>query len=257
MHLRRFLHAIIVGLLVCSIAHADIHPPGWVDYTGASSVSVWGNSQQAVTLPFNFDFYGSSTSQATLQSNGYLGLTSSLQNYDSAPSWPDDSWGSEVVAAMWHDFNPASSSNLIYHQTVGSTGNRRFAATWDTWADSEGTQRNIFQIQLHEADGDISYHYYALDGPEDGSRVGINRGDGSDYTGFWYDGGANYDGSGIHNANQDGPDGSLEGWRITYTYDADSESYHADAEHVPEPGTMALMLVGIAGVITARRQRSV
>jgi hypothetical protein len=157
---------------------------------------------------------------------------------------------------MWHNLNPSgATAGQLYYQTVGSTGNRLFVVTWDTWADSAHTQENIFQIQLHEQTGDISYHYYALDSVE-GSRVGVNHGDGVEYTGFWYDGSANTDGSGTYNANQDGPDGSLEGWRIAYSYDPQSGSYSGDATYAPEPGTMALMLVGIGGVLAARRRRS-
>ncbi|MBD3292527.1 MAG: PEP-CTERM sorting domain-containing protein, partial [Armatimonadia bacterium] len=66
---------------------------------------------------------------------------------------------------------------------------------------------------------------------------------------------ANTNGGGSHNANQDAPDGSLEGWRITYGYEPQSGSYEGETTYAPEPGTMALVLVGIAGVLTARRRR--
>jgi hypothetical protein len=253
---------LILVVATTSPALADIQPPGWVDYTGAGYVTPWENSQQTLSMPFSFDFYGGdrTTSSVIVQANGYLGFGPFLSNDNNPPAWPYYTWDerySRIAAPMWHDLNPAGGSNgRVYYQTVGGGANRRFVVTWDTYADPAETQHNVFQIQLHEATGDISYHYHSLDGVEDGSRVGINYGDGAEYTGFWYDGDQNYDGGGGHTANQDGPNGSLEGWTINYTFNEETGSYDATNNYVPEPGTLALLLIGIAGGIAARRRRA-
>lgn len=254
------LRATIAALCICLALPvlADIEPLGWVDYSGSEYVTPWGNNQAAVALPFTFDFYGGarSTEQVILQANGYLGFGPFLINSETAPAWPYYTYQenySRVASALWHDFH---FTGRVYHQTVGSGTDRRFVVTWDTFADAAETESNIFQIQLHEATGTISYHYHTVTGV-DGARVGVNYGDGVEYTGFWYDGGSNFDGGGLYNANQQGPTGNLEGWTISYDFNPETGSYDAQAQYVPEPGTLALLLIGIAGgAVRLRRHRS-
>ena len=256
------LVVLLVGVLLTnSPAGADIVAPGWVDYTGAEYANTWSNSQVTRSLPFDFSFYGGAwvTNEVILQSNGYLGFGPYLNNLDDPPAWPYATWQeqrSRIAAPLWHDFNPSASSNSrIYYQTVGSGNERRFVVTWDAYADAAETERNIFQAQLHEATGQIQYSYHTISGV-DGARVGVNYGDGVEYTGFWYDGAQNYDGGGLHNANQQGPTGSLEGWSIYYDFNPATGSYEATSQYIPEPGTMALLLVGIGAGAALKRRRT-
>lgn len=242
---------------------AQTIPPGWVDYTGG----VWSywesslNNGTSAQIPFTFDFYGEehTTTRIFFQSNGYLGPGPNLFNSDDpTEDWPFSSGGWEgsrrMIAPLWHDFQPSwFYPGYVYYGTVGEGSQRRFVATWDTH--TAINQRNIFQAQLHEGTNNISFHYYLLTGPEAGSRVGINMGDGVEYTGFWYDGAENFDGDGTQNANQRGPAGSLEGTTITYSFDADTGSYVATHTAVPAPGALIMTLIGLGGGVAAIRRR--
>lgn len=254
----------LATLLVAGPVLGDMVAPGWVDYTDGSW-STWTsstNNQPAdpIQLGFTFDFYGGaySTTEVRIQSNGYLGFGPNLLNANDPGAWPRSSgfWegSARIAAPMWYDFQPNwSNPGTLYYGTIGSGNDQRFVVTWDTH--TALAERNIFQLQLHEATGRIQYSYHTLEGVE-GARVGVNLGDGVEYTGFIYDGGQNYDGGGVGNANQYGPTGSLEGWSIYYDFDSETGSYEATSQYIPEPGTMALLLVGLGAGAALKRRRS-
>ncbi len=254
---------IVAALIASTVATAEHLPPGWVDYT-TGNWSSWKssfNNQTSARVPFTFSFYGEeyTTNRVFLQANGYLGPGPNLYNSSDPAGWPFSSGGwkgsRRIIAPLWYDFRPSwEHPGYVYYGTVGSEGQQRFVATWDTH--TAANQRNIFQAQLHEATGDMSFHYLAVDGPEAGSRVGINRGDGKQFAGFWYDGGQNSRRGAAHNANQQGPTRSLEGSTITYTFDHETDSYQATHAHTPAPGALIATLLALGGVVAVRRRKT-
>lgn len=272
MHLKLGLSGVLALVLACTSlsqrhAAADTLPPapGWIDYTGAAYITPTGTDRWHVPIGFDFAFYGASnlvTSDAYAQSHGYLGLgPEPVNNVDlrQPENWPYSSWQelrSRIVSPLGSFYNYNwPFEGRIYYETVGEEGQRIFAVTWDTYLDAGKTQQVVFQSQLHEASGRIQFSYAQIPDELIGARVGINYGDGVEYTGFWYEGWSNYDGGGTQNANQYGPQGNLAGWSIYYDWNPDSGTYDVSQQNIPEPSTMAMLLTGLGVSWLARRRQ--
>ena len=81
----------------------------------------------AVSLGFNFSFYGTTYSQAYISSNGFLTFNSgSSDGCCNGPSLPNSSSDpSNLIAGFWKDLNPARVGNIRY-QTTGTAGSQQF-----------------------------------------------------------------------------------------------------------------------------------
>ena len=247
-------------------ASADlVLPPGWIDYTGASSIAPTGTDRWHVPIGFDFSFYGPGnlvTSDAYVQSNGYLGVGPEMVN--NIPIWEAGNWPygsyeqnfSRMISPLGAPYNYLwPREGEIYYQTVGTLGQQVFAATWDVYLDQPKTQHAIFQAQLHEATGRIQFSYAQIPDELTGACVGLNYGAALEHTSFYYDGEANFDGGGTQPANQYGPPGNLTGWSIYYDCDEDACQFEVSQAQTPEPSTIVQLLTGLGGGWIARRRQ--
>jgi subtilase family serine protease len=155
-----------------------------VSFIGFSFDSNLGNRQtlndddsRQVSLPFNFPFYGINRTTLFVNSNGNVTFNSG--DTDSTPSVAEFVTGGSRIAALWHDFNPATttSPNGVYVRTTTSGGSRAII-TWSNVPEFNTTNSNTFQLTLF-SDGRIRMSYQAI-ASKDG-LVGISNGGASSF----------------------------------------------------------------------------
>ena len=125
----------------------------------------------AISLGFNFDFYGNTYSQVYVSSNGFLTFNpGSDDGCCSGPSLPDgNSDPSNLVAGFWNDLNNPQGN--IRYQTTGSPGSQEFVVGFYDVPHFFDGPRVTFEMILHEGSNNIELQYGAA--PNDGSSVTI------------------------------------------------------------------------------------
>lgn len=145
--------------------------------SGGNSVSILSDdiTQTSIPLGFNFPFCGSSYSQVSVCSNGWLSFantsTTSLSNGSSSLSGI-----TPAIMPLWEDLSGSGGS--AYYQTTGSAPNRVFTMEWLNWKwnyNASGATIS-FQVKLYE-DGQIECIYRQESGSivtsSGGASIGI------------------------------------------------------------------------------------
>ena len=110
-------------------------PFNYVSVATASGVTTDNNSV-GVAMPFSVNLFGTSYSTAYICANGFVSFNSATTTTNftavSLPSAnaPRTAAPQAMVAAFWHDLNPALGGNITYG-TIGSTPNRKFVVSWN------------------------------------------------------------------------------------------------------------------------------
>lgn len=134
----------------------------------------------AISLGFNFDFYGNTYSQVYVSSNGFLtfnpGSSNGCCNGQSLPNGSSNP--SNLVAGFWNDLYPPLTQPNIFYQTTGSPGSQKFVVGFYNVPNYFDGPRVTFEMILHQGSNNIELQYGAA--PNDGSNVTIgitNNGD--------------------------------------------------------------------------------
>ncbi|WP_150132226.1 hypothetical protein [Dokdonella koreensis] len=133
----------------------------FVDITGVGTRMELGNDNTlGVDMPFSFNFYGTTTNQLGIATNGglYVGMVRPLWG-DNGPL-PNGGLGGPAMLPLWDDFDSAPGG--IYYATLGTAPNRRFVVQWDDLVHYDGasnTDGATFQVIIDEATGTFSYEY--------------------------------------------------------------------------------------------------
>ena len=128
----------------------------------------------AIPLGFNFDFYGTTYSQAYVSSNGFLTFNlDSNSGCCSGQLLPNSSSNpSNLIAGFWNDLN-ALQGNIRY-QTLGTAGSQQFVVGFydvQHYDDDYNGLPVTFEMILLEGSNNIELQYG--NAPNDGSRVTI------------------------------------------------------------------------------------
>ncbi|MEO0220924.1 MAG: T9SS type A sorting domain-containing protein [candidate division WOR-3 bacterium] len=99
----------------------------WINGTNLLAGSPGANDATwTITLPFAFDFYGSSYTTITVSSNGWIGMgTGYPSSYFSNSSIPNTSAPNNIIAVMWDDLVISSSGGIYYYN-----GGSYFVIEW-------------------------------------------------------------------------------------------------------------------------------
>lgn len=135
---------------------------GFVDISGTGTPLGNGDDQAvAVTMPFSFNFYGTSNNQLCVDNNGFI-----LFNTTNCPtagfytniSLPNASFTAPAIMPLWDDFD--SSSGNVYTDIRGSSPSRQFIVEWYQRTHYSGnTDSATFEVIFNEADGTLQFEY--------------------------------------------------------------------------------------------------
>lgn len=132
----------------------------WVDATtGATSHVLGDDGAAAVTLPFSFSMYGTSSNTAQVGANGYLRIGSGAATAYANTNIPNAADPNNIIAAWWDDLDQ-SAGGTITTRTAGTAPNRQFVTSWNGVPHFGAATTNVtFQIVLDEASGDVYLNY--------------------------------------------------------------------------------------------------
>ena len=137
---------------------SDEGPPIWESDYG-TGLQLADDDCRLVDLGFTFTFYGNAYSEVWVNTNGNMTFNGCNTRF-----WPTNIPDGEniIIAPIYGDFVPEVTGSDVYVNTIGSSPNRIFVATWleiNAW-NWPGT--NTFQAILSEGANTIIFGYNGL-----------------------------------------------------------------------------------------------
>lgn len=171
---------------------ADIDEPFGLDYnfeadipTNGTRVNLSDNQMSsAISLGFDFEFYGTTYQQVYICANGFLTFLDNQTCTPTTSSLPNSNDPNAIIAAWWEDLNPAEDAGRIDYQVIGTAPRRQFIVQFTTVSYRNTNNReNTFQIKLYETTNVIEIHYQQtrrdLNSRGNTQTVGIENADGT------------------------------------------------------------------------------
>lgn len=153
---------------------------GFIDITSdGTALGLADDESVAVTLPFSFNLYGTTSSDICIDNNGLILFnttscpTSGFYDNDTAGALPTTTLTTPAILPMWDDFD--SESGDVYYATRGTSPNRQFIVEWYDRVHYSGATNSdgaTFEVILDEATGKVSFEYLDVQftaGADDGS----------------------------------------------------------------------------------------
>jgi len=132
---------------------------GFVDITTTGTpLGLPDDGSADVTMPFSFNFYGTTSNVLSISNNGgaVFGAPGALLDFLNT-SLPAASLSGPALFPLWDDFD--SSSGDFYYDTRGSTPNRQFIVEWSDRTHYAGDGDGAtFELILDEA-GTVHFEY--------------------------------------------------------------------------------------------------
>jgi hypothetical protein len=162
----------------------------WIDIASpANDTGITGDDASGtVALGFNFNFFGTLYSSASIATNGFLTFGGSSTAYSNV-NIPNTAAPNNVIAPFWDDLDVfAGKGGKIYAATIGSSPNRKFVVSWENvdFYPSQDSGKLYFQVVLSEADLTITFQYKdmlsvdAARGAGNSATIGIENAAGTD-----------------------------------------------------------------------------
>ena len=133
---------------------------GFIDITTTGTpLGLSDDGSADVTMPFSFNFYGTTGNILSVSNNGAAIFASGLAVPFTNVSLPATSLAGPAFMPMWDDFD--SESGDVYTDTRGTTPNRQFIVEWFDRVHYNGTANTdgaTFELILNE-DGTIQFEY--------------------------------------------------------------------------------------------------
>jgi PKD repeat protein len=132
----------------------------WINPTGMTDLNLKNNTtSSALTLPFNFTFYGQSYSQVYVSANGLLGFLPANLATSANTDLPNAGSPNAILAPYWDSLSPDTGGSILYG-SIGSSPNRQIVVTWNNvrYASKQPVTLS-FQAILNEADHSITFQY--------------------------------------------------------------------------------------------------
>ncbi len=150
----------------------------WLDISSkGTSLTLGSDGSEAVALPFEFSFYGETYEEVFVAANGFLSFDSdlgSLGGYENQDI-PNTEAANNVIAAFWHDLEPAEGTGVYYY-----AGDDYAVIAYDAVPVYNQDDSASFEIILY-ATGDIKIQYKDVTSSTalENCTVGLENADGT------------------------------------------------------------------------------
>jgi hypothetical protein len=187
----------------------------------------------ALNIGFSFDFYGSTYSSVYVSSNGFLTFTGGgSSGCCTGQALPTSDGINNLIAGLWEDLDTnGNSTGTMWYDVLGVAGSREFVMGFYDVAHFPSGNPTTFEMILHEGSNDIELQYGRLSGDGGTHSVGIENATGT---------------IGLQ---------VLLGSDISSLANTGLLISDGGTHDVPEPATLGLMGVGLAGIAFGARRR--
>lgn len=144
-------------------------------------LNITDDGEVNVVLPFDFEWYGTSTRNVRVGSNGAVLVDTTAGNINAGNgTLPSADTNNGIIAPLWDDFNSSSGTNgNVYAQDMGDG---RYIVQWHNiprFGGSEIEFRHTFQMVMYD-NGDVLFQYAQLQSPNLSGTIGFENLDGTD-----------------------------------------------------------------------------
>jgi len=162
-------------------------PYDFVDISAnGTPLGLGDDDSAAVTLPFSFSLYGTTSNQLCINNNGiaFFARADTCSGYYETSGIPAGGLPPYAIAPLWEDLSGGTGD--VYYATVGDAPNRRFVVEWYDRSPLGGdaTQGFTFETIFDEASGALSYQYQNTDVGDPGYDGGAAATVGLQYDAF-------------------------------------------------------------------------
>ena len=140
----------------------DSNEPGgtlyeWLDATDGTPLELSDDGEANVTLPFAFDFYGTSSTDIRVGNNGGVLFGVTTGDLSTANADLSNSSTNNLIAPFWDDID--SDTGDVYYKTIGSAPYRQFIVEWFDRPHFSNIGNGTFELIFYETTNNIKYQY--------------------------------------------------------------------------------------------------
>lgn len=141
---------------------ADSNEPGgplyrWIDATDGTPLDLTDDGEVNVTLPFNFNFYGVTSTAIRVGNNGGILFNDTTSDLTYMNSDLSTSTVNNLITPFWDDMDDESGN--VYYKVVGTAPYRQMVIEWFNRPHFNGVGNATYEVILFETWNNIKFQY--------------------------------------------------------------------------------------------------